>query len=426
MTEAPVTARRRFSDENTAGTTEVGTTTEVGAQLPGASPGVRRLSPGALPPVDSRCGDCQGEINVLLGSGAFTISSSMPAAVDGFTPLTYAHNARCVWAVQAGGPVTLSFVSFATEASYDVLELYEGSSPGTLAPAHTFSGLSMPPAVTMATGMRIVFRSDSTVSGAGFVAQLSTTIPYMQNAVAGSGMVTVNARVEDKRDEVGVATTLSTIAAPGSSGGDGGMGVGSAAAIAAAVAVVLVLIGWATWRLRNGKKHAPPARKGRVSLPGQAGVYSASVPNLSNAGAEEPTSSFAASQGTVWFVRSEMADIDTSWFAQSAMAALPQSATCSCPAQFEQPDLPSPGAEEPCSSFAADRGTVWFVRSEMAAMPESATRLPYPSSPEVPPAQVGHPDLSSSDVQLTVQEPVKSPSVDAGGASSAAASFTWT
>jgi len=236
-------------------------------------------------------------------------------------------------------------------------------------------------------------------------------------------MVTVNARVEEKRDEVGGATTLSTIAVPGSSGGEGGMGVGGASAVAVAVAVVLVLIGWATWRLRNGKEHAPPAPKGRVSLPGQAGVSSASVPSLSNPGADEPSSSFAASQGTAWFAGSEMADVDTSWFAQSAMAmaALPHSATCSSPAHFEQPDLPSPGAEEPCSTFAADRGTVWFVRSEMAAMPESATRLPYPSSPEVPPAQVGHPDLSSPDVQLTVQEPVKSPSVDAD-----AASFTWT
>ncbi len=120
----------------------------------------------------------------------------------------------------------------------------------------------------------------------------------MQSAPVGTGMVTVNARrLEEHSDKVGEA---STEAVPGFSGGEGRLSVGSAAAVAIAAAIVLVLIGWATWRLRNGKE--PPSPKGRVSL---LGVRSVSLPNMSNPYAQEPAKLYSVDVGGASLVYSE-------------------------------------------------------------------------------------------------------------------------
>jgi hypothetical protein len=219
----------------------------------------------------------------------------MFTGLDEVTPLDYVPNARCAWAVQAGGPITLSFLLFAIEANYDMLEVYEGYNPApTAIPARTFHGFSMPQPVTMAGGMRLVFRSDSSVSAPGFVAQLSTRTPYMQSALG--GMVTSNARVEGGSKDLVRGTTASSLVAVSGPSRDeeSALGAGGMAGVAVAVAAMLAFMGLAAWRLRSRKAQVPPAVKGSASLPCRA-----------NADAHEGANLNAIDVGAAWFVRSE-------------------------------------------------------------------------------------------------------------------------
>merc|ERR1711988_148669 len=88
-------------------------------------------------------------------------------------PSDYSPSLECSWLINAGGPVTLSFSSFATEASYDFVRVYDGSS--TLSPRLAeYSGPSAQ-SVTSSGAMLVVFSSDSSVQAAGFLAGYSTS-----------------------------------------------------------------------------------------------------------------------------------------------------------------------------------------------------------------------------------------------------------
>lgn len=75
-----------------------------------------------------------------------------------------------IWPGSATTSVTLKFTAFNTEASHDVVRVYNGlGGSGTL--LGTFSGSSLPPTLTSTTGkMSILFSSDGTVVKSGWAA----------------------------------------------------------------------------------------------------------------------------------------------------------------------------------------------------------------------------------------------------------------
>ena len=86
-------------------------------------------------------------------------------------PGPYTGNQACTWTISAGSAVTLTFSSFATEAGYDFVEVFDGSRR-----MGRFSGgaAGVPASLTALTGsMRVVFTSDSSVESDGFTASYS-------------------------------------------------------------------------------------------------------------------------------------------------------------------------------------------------------------------------------------------------------------
>ena len=69
-----------------------------------------------------------------------------------------------------GGTITLTFTSFATEAGYDFVRVYNGAT--TSSPLMgTYSGTSLPPVLTSTGGsMLITFTTDGSVTAAGWSA----------------------------------------------------------------------------------------------------------------------------------------------------------------------------------------------------------------------------------------------------------------
>ena len=104
---------------------------------------------------------------------------------------------QCAWLIQTGSAVTLTFSAFGTEAGYDFVKVFAGST--TSSPLlGSFSGTSTPAAVTSSTGtMLVTFSSDSSVGATGFIAS------YSSSSSSGGG---------------------------GSGGGAGGVGAGSSSA----------------------------------------------------------------------------------------------------------------------------------------------------------------------------------------------------
>ena len=104
--------------------------------------------PGPPPPVGDPC------------AGGQTVSGGAVSLTD------YSDNMNCVWDVEcsSGGPITLSFESFNTEANFDYV-IVDGE------PLH---GGSVPdPIVTDASTMHIQFTSDGSVVSSGFEALVS-------------------------------------------------------------------------------------------------------------------------------------------------------------------------------------------------------------------------------------------------------------
>jgi len=101
--------------------------------------------------------------------------------------LNYVSDKYCMWVVSASGPITLKFTSFATEANFDVVKIYNGVSvnAGLLG---SFSGTTLPIAVTSTgSSMTIVFSSDSSVEAAGFYATVTSAVaPAARDCGAGT------------------------------------------------------------------------------------------------------------------------------------------------------------------------------------------------------------------------------------------------
>jgi hypothetical protein len=87
----------------------------------------------------------------------------------------YADDMECVWNINASGPITIVFKAFSTEADYDVLKVFDGTSGDVLG---SFSGETLPEIIsTNATSLRVVFTSDSSSSSVGFALEAFALVP---------------------------------------------------------------------------------------------------------------------------------------------------------------------------------------------------------------------------------------------------------
>jgi len=105
-------------------------------------------------------------------SGTTILTAPSGTISDGSGVSDYTNRADCRWLIQPPGAtwVRLSFTSFTTEANYDFVRVYDGTT--TSAPLlGSYSGTSLPPTLTANSGaMLIVFTSDSSITRAGWEA----------------------------------------------------------------------------------------------------------------------------------------------------------------------------------------------------------------------------------------------------------------
>lgn len=114
--------------------------------------------------------NCQGQTKYITKTGRIE---------DGSGVENYGNNLNCSYLIEpiSGNLVVLTFTEFNTEASQDVVTVYDGnSSSGTL--LGTFSGNSIPPVLMANSGkMYISFTTNSSVNAAGWKASWSQTMP---------------------------------------------------------------------------------------------------------------------------------------------------------------------------------------------------------------------------------------------------------
>lgn len=113
-------------------------------------------------------GQCSGTTTYAASSGTFT---------DGSGSINYENNLDCFWLIQPTGAntITLNFSSFATEANYDTVIVYDGNS--TSAPVlMRWWGATLPPAITSSNGALLVrFRTDNNTTNAGWSANYTSS-----------------------------------------------------------------------------------------------------------------------------------------------------------------------------------------------------------------------------------------------------------
>jgi hypothetical protein len=90
-------------------------------------------------------------------------------------PGTYNNNANCEWRVRSAGAISISFAAFVTEAGYDFVKVYRGSSASPASIAHSISGFGQSSSLRMDGAFVLVFTSDSSVTAEGFVVVLSAS-----------------------------------------------------------------------------------------------------------------------------------------------------------------------------------------------------------------------------------------------------------
>ena len=109
---------------------------------------------------------CNGPVSVSVSSAATTIGVN-----------SYQNNANCAWNLSGSPQVSLIFASMSTESGYDFVRVYDGpsSSSSSSALLGSFSGSTTPASIrSTGTSLTVVFQSDSSVTGRGFEAQVST------------------------------------------------------------------------------------------------------------------------------------------------------------------------------------------------------------------------------------------------------------
>lgn len=110
-------------------------------------------------------------------SGNSVLSARSGTVSDGSGTANYANNQLCSWLIAppCATSVTLSFSQFNTEAGYDGVVVYNGSSSSD-SMIGAFSGTSLPASVTATSGqMYVVFVSDYSTVKPGFTANYTST-----------------------------------------------------------------------------------------------------------------------------------------------------------------------------------------------------------------------------------------------------------
>ncbi|MCS7297602.1 MAG: CUB domain-containing protein [Bacteroidia bacterium] len=115
-------------------------------------------------------------VDTLYCRGQKVLTSSSGILSDGSAQSDYTNRTNCSWLIAPPGAtwVRLTFQSFSTEANYDFVRIYDGSTPN--APLlGSFSGATLPPSLTAQSGkMLIVFTSDSSITRAGWEASYAS------------------------------------------------------------------------------------------------------------------------------------------------------------------------------------------------------------------------------------------------------------
>lgn len=149
-------------------------------------------------------GYCNGTTTITTSSGTFS---------DGSGTNDYADDSDCKWLIQpsSGGVITLDFTSFSTEAGYDMVEVYDGSTTSATL-LGTFSGNSLPSAVT-STGnsMLVHFTSDYSNTAAGWTANFTTAAASSPTLVFESGVVDDDNNEQSSGNDNGQADPGETI-----------------------------------------------------------------------------------------------------------------------------------------------------------------------------------------------------------------------
>ncbi|MDD3875031.1 MAG: C10 family peptidase [Bacteroidales bacterium] len=108
-------------------------------------------------------------------SGITTLTANSGTITDGSGNLNYNNNANCQWIIKPtnASAVTLTFTSFSTEANYDFVKVYNGTT--TSSPLlGSYSGNSLPAQITASSGKMLVqFTSDYSATAAGFSANFT-------------------------------------------------------------------------------------------------------------------------------------------------------------------------------------------------------------------------------------------------------------
>ena len=153
------------------------------------------------------------DFSIITGTGGPCINETFPAATGTITDNSgasdYQNNMTCEKLIQptGGGTITLTFTAFSTEASYDLVRVYAGST--TSAPLlGTFSGSTLPPVLTSSGGsMLIRFTTDGSVVAAGWSATYTSGPPPPTGCInetftAASGTITDNSGSSDYQNNM--------------------------------------------------------------------------------------------------------------------------------------------------------------------------------------------------------------------------------
>ena len=118
-------------------------------------------------------------------SGTTVLTSASGGFEDGSVLNNYVDNSDCKWLIQPSGAtsITLTFTSFSTEASYDFVSVYDGTTTAA-ALLGSYSGTQIPSAITSSGGnMLIHFYSDNNTNYDGWTATYTSNVPTPANLV---------------------------------------------------------------------------------------------------------------------------------------------------------------------------------------------------------------------------------------------------
>ena len=120
-------------------------------------------------------------------SGTKSITGVTGTIEDGSGPSDYTNNKDCLWLIDPAETVTkitLSFINFATEASNDVVTVYDGNTTAATV-LGTFSGSTLPTNVS-STGpqMLVRFVTNGSATSTGWKATYKSTFPTYCSGVA--------------------------------------------------------------------------------------------------------------------------------------------------------------------------------------------------------------------------------------------------